>query len=121
MPSLVTLVRQVSACRICATSLPHGPRPVFQIHPAAKILIAAQAPGRRGHLSGVPFDDASGVRLREWMGLSREAFHDPKTIAILPMGFCYRARDRMAMRLRALSARPPGVARCSRTFRGWRW
>lgn len=66
-----------------------GPRPVLQAHPDAKILIAGQAPGRRVHDSGVPFDDASGDRLREWMGVDKETFYDPRCIAILPMGFCY--------------------------------
>jgi len=75
-----------TACRICEASLPHGPRPAFQINGSAKILIAAQAPGCRVHLTGVPFDDPSGVRLREWMGISREAFYDCRTVAILPMG-----------------------------------
>lgn len=61
----------------------------MQIHPDARVLIAGQAPGRRVHESGVPFDDASGERLREWMGVTREVFYDPKHVAILPMGFCY--------------------------------
>jgi uracil-DNA glycosylase len=69
--------------------LPHSVRPVLQLHPQARVLIAGQAPGRKVHESGVPFDDASGDRLREWMGVSRETFYDPKKIAILPMGFCY--------------------------------
>jgi uracil-DNA glycosylase len=79
----------VRQCRICEPSLPFGPRPVLQVDPQAKILIAGQAPGRRVHESGVPFDDPSGERLREWMGVSRETFYDPTKIAILPMGFCY--------------------------------
>jgi uracil-DNA glycosylase len=66
-----------------------GARPVLQINPQAKILIAGQAPGRRVHESGIPFDDPSGVRLREWLGVSRETFYDPGKVAILPMGFCY--------------------------------
>lgn len=89
MPSLRTLLPQVRACRICAAHLPLGPRPVLQIHASARILIAGQAPGRRVHESGIPFDDPSGDRLREWLGVDREEFYDPRKIAILPMGFCY--------------------------------
>ncbi len=83
------LLESVRECRLCEKSLPLGPRPVLQIDPRAKILIAGQAPGRRVHESGIPFDDASGVRLREWLGVSSEAFYDPIKFAILPMGFCY--------------------------------
>jgi len=83
------LVESVERCRLCEATLPLGPRPVFQIDPRARILIAGQAPGRRVHESGVPFDDPSGDRLRDWMGVSREMFYDASRIAILPMGFCY--------------------------------
>ncbi len=83
------LLESVRECRLCEKSLPLGPRPVLQVDPRAKILIAGQAPGRRVHESGIPFDDASGVRLREWLGVSSEAFYDPTKFAILPMGFCY--------------------------------
>lgn len=86
---LASLVESVQQCRICEASLPQGPRPVIQVHQNAKILIAGQAPGRRVHESGVPFDDASGDRLRDWMGVSPETFYDPAKVAILPMGFCY--------------------------------
>ena len=83
------LIQSVSQCRLCEASLPLGPRPVFQVDPLARILIAGQAPGRRVHESGIPFDDPSGDRLREWMGVSRDEFYDATKIAILPMGFCY--------------------------------
>jgi len=83
------LLRSVLRCRICEARLPLGPRPVIQLDPEARILIAGQAPGRRVHESGVPFDDPSGDRLRGWMGVSRETFYNPQRIAILPMGFCY--------------------------------
>ncbi len=83
------LLQSVLACRLCEKSLPLGPRPVLQVDPRAKLLIAGQAPGRRVHETGVPFDDPSGDRLRQWMGVSRETFYDPTKIAILPMGFCY--------------------------------
>lgn len=87
--SLAHLLREVRACRLCAGALEHGVRPVLQAAVEARILIAGQAPGRRVHASGVPFDDASGERLRDWMGVSREVFYDPHQVAILPMGFCY--------------------------------
>lgn len=83
------LLAAVRNCRLCEKSLPLGPRPVLQIDPRAKILITGQAPGRRVHESGIPFDDASGDRLREWLGVSSAAFYDPARFAILPMGFCF--------------------------------
>ena len=89
MTNFESLLKEVRACTICAEHLPAGPRPVLQIHPKARLLIAGQAPGRKVHESGTPFDDASGKRLREWMGVSRDVFYDPKCVAILPMGFCY--------------------------------
>ncbi|MBS0507956.1 MAG: uracil-DNA glycosylase family protein, partial [Proteobacteria bacterium] len=87
--SLPALLRRVRACTICAAHLPLGPRPVLQAGRSARILIAGQAPGRKVHASGIPFDDASGQRLRDWLGLTPEQFYDPARVAILPMGFCY--------------------------------
>ena len=89
MESFSSLLTRVRACTICEENLPQGPRPVLQIHPNARILIAGQAPGRKVHESGVPFDDASGNRLREWLGVTHDVFYDPEKIAILPMGFCF--------------------------------
>jgi uracil-DNA glycosylase len=89
MTSLASVLTEVRACTICADYLPMGPRPVLQMHASARILIAGQAPGRKVHQTGIPFDDASGDRLRQWMGVSREVFYDPRQVAILPMGFCY--------------------------------
>ncbi len=89
MKSFESLMTEVRACTICASHLPHSPRPVLQLHPDARLLIAGQAPGRKVHESGKPFDDASGERLREWMGVTREVFYNPEQVAILPMGFCY--------------------------------
>ena len=89
MEGLEKLLCEIRACEICAAHLPLGPRPVLQAHRDAPILIAGQAPGRRVHLSGVPFRDPSGDRLRQWMGVSDEVFYDPRKIAILPMGFCF--------------------------------
>ena len=87
--SLEALLTEVRACTLCAAHLPLGPRPVLQLHASARILIAGQAPGRKVHESGIPFDDASGERLRAWLGLPREVFYDAEQVAILPMGFCY--------------------------------
>ena len=87
--SLDALLARVGACALCANNLPLGPRPVLQVHPAARLLIAGQAPGRKVHASGIPFDDASGDRLRSWLGITRECFYDAQHVAILPMGFCY--------------------------------
>ena len=89
MTSFSSLLNEVRACSICKAHLPLGPRPVLQLHSKARVLIAGQAPGRKVHESGVPFDDASGNRLREWLGVTHEVFYDPEQIAILPMGFCF--------------------------------
>jgi uracil-DNA glycosylase len=87
--SLNGLVTQVRACTICAPHLPDGIRPVVQANSKAKILIAGQAPGRRVHASGIPFDDPSGDRLRDWMGVTPKHFYNSELFAIVPMGFCY--------------------------------
>jgi len=89
MTTLAKLLVEVRACRLCEPQLPLGPRPILQCHPHARILIAGQAPGRKAHEAGVPFDDASGDRLRDWLGISRDVFYDATRIAIVPMGFCY--------------------------------
>jgi uracil-DNA glycosylase len=95
---LVGLLRELRDCRICADrpsgpALPHEPRPVFQISPTARIAVFSQAPGLRAHVSGTPFNDPSGVRLREWMGVAPEEFYDPSRVAIAPMGFCFPGYD----------------------------
>lgn len=87
--SVAALSQEIKACTLCAPTLPLGPRPVFQIHPKARILIAGQAPGVRVHETGIAFNDPSGDRLREWMGIGRDVFYDAQKIAIVPMGFCY--------------------------------
>ena len=87
--SFSRLLQDVRACDLCGPVLQLGPRPIVQIHPRARILIAGQAPGRKVHHTGVPFDDPSGDRLREWLGVDRDTFYDPQKIAILPMGFCF--------------------------------
>ena len=92
MNTLDSLLTKVRACRTCAEILPLGPRPVVQISATARLLIASQAPGAKVHDSGIPFSDASGDRLREWMGVSNDEFYDDNTIAIVPMGLCYPGR-----------------------------
>ena len=83
------LLDSIRACRICAPVLPVVPRPVLQFHRSARILIASQAPGRIVYEIGIPFNDRSGDRLREWMGVKREQFYDERLFAIAPMGFCF--------------------------------
>jgi uracil-DNA glycosylase len=87
--SLNRLLRDVRACQACSAALPLGPRPVLQIARSARLLIISQAPGSKVHQSGVPWDDASGNRLRDWLGLDRSVFYDETRVAILPMGLCY--------------------------------
>ncbi len=88
------LLAKIHDCTICASHLPHGVRPILQADPRARILIVGQAPGRLANLSGSPFDDPSGDRLRRWMGVDRKIFYDATRIAILPMGFCYPGRGK---------------------------
>lgn len=90
--TLDSLLADVRACTACGGVLPLGPRPILQLSSTARILIASQAPGTKVHLSGIPFSDPSGDRLRDWMGLSNDQFYDAGAIAIMPMGFCYPGR-----------------------------
>lgn len=92
------LAGEIRACRICRDQpeggpLPHEPRPVVVASSTAPVLIAGQAPGLRVHETGIPFNDRSGDRLRDWLGVSREAFYDPALFAIAPMGFCFPGYD----------------------------
>jgi len=93
--NLDLLLADVRACQACADILPLGARPVLQLSSTARILIASQAPGTKVHQSGIPFSDASGDRLREWMGVSCDEFYDASRVAIVPIGLCYpgRAQD----------------------------
>ena len=84
-----SLLKIVRACRACSAHLPHGPRPILQAGVNARILIVGQAPGARVHASGIPWDDASGERLRGWIGIDKPTFYDRQRIAIIPMGYCY--------------------------------
>ena len=80
------------ACRVCEAVLPLGPRPVFRVSTTAGLLIIGQAPGTKVHVSGIPWNDPSGDRLRAWLELPRDAFYDERRIAIVPMGLCYPGR-----------------------------
>jgi uracil-DNA glycosylase len=89
LAELLTAVRQ---CRVCEAHLPLGPRPVLQADARARILVIGQAPGARVHASGIPWDDASGQRLREWMGIDAHRFYDAARVAVIPVGLCYPGR-----------------------------
>ncbi|KPP88167.1 MAG: Uracil-DNA glycosylase [Rhodobacteraceae bacterium HLUCCO07] len=108
------LASEIRACRLCAeafaaTETAHAPRPVAWFAPGARLLIAGQAPGMRVHESGRPFDDPSGERLREWMGIGRDIFYDRSRIAIVPMAFCFPGYD-----ARGSDLPPPEI--CARTW-----
>lgn len=92
--SLQKLLREIRQCRLCEPYLPLGPRPVLQASSRARILIASQAPGTKVHESGRPFTDASGQRLRDWLGMPESVFYDEQRVAIVPMGFCYPGRGK---------------------------
>jgi uracil-DNA glycosylase len=97
-PELTDLARRIAGCRLCAdhfaaTETAHEPRPVVRPSATARLMIAGQAPGARVHKSGIPFDDPSGDRLRDWMGVDRETFYDRSRIAIVPMAFCFPGYD----------------------------
>jgi len=109
------LLPRIAACRICAdrfaaTATAHEPRPVLRVSPSARILIAGQAPGARVHASGLPFDDASGDRLRDWMGIDRDTFYDHSRVAVVPMAFCFPGYDAKGSDLP-----PPPI--CAKTWR----
>lgn len=93
-PTLAGLLTEVRQCRACEQHLPLGPRPVLQVGESARILIIGQAPGARVHATGTPWDDPSGVRLRQWMGIGSDIFYDKSQIAIIPMGYCYPGRGK---------------------------
>jgi uracil-DNA glycosylase len=91
-PDLAELLQRVRACRLCEPHLPLGPRPVLRAQASARVMIVGQAPGTKVHESGIPWNDASGKRLREWLNLEPEVFYDDSRIAIVPMGLCYPGR-----------------------------
>ena len=111
MPSSIdALLSQIRGCQICAGDLTHGARPIVQASGGACILIAGQAPGRIVHNTGVPWDDASGNRLRQWLGITTEVFYDVTKVALVPMGFCYPGTGK--------SGDLPPRPECARTWHG---
>jgi len=104
------LLKDIRACTACADDLPHEPRPVLRASTTARICIVGQAPGTRVHASGIPFDDPSGDRLRDWLGVDRETFYDESRIAIVPMGFCFPGLD-------AKGGDKPPLKRCAKLWR----
>jgi uracil-DNA glycosylase len=92
-PDLDRLLRDARACRVCEADLPLGPRPVLRAGVGARLMIIGQAPGTRVHETGIPWNDPSGERLRQWLDLDRSRFYDQNKIAIVPMGFCYPGRE----------------------------
>lgn len=92
MSDFDALLAEVRACRICEAHLPLGPRPVLRAAPSARLMIVGQAPGTKVHETGVPWNDPSGDRLREWLEIDRNTFYDETRIAIVPSGFCYPGR-----------------------------
>lgn len=112
---LAAVEAEIAACRLCAdrfaaTATAHAPRPVVRGSTTARLLIAGQAPGARVHASGLPFDDPSGDRLRDWLGVDRATFYDRQRIAIVPMAFCFPGYD-----IRGADLPPPAL--CARTWR----
>lgn len=83
------LLKKIRGCQICAGLLPNAPRPILQVGSISRILIIGQAPGRKVHETGIPWDDASGETLRNWLGVNRDQFYDDKLFGLVPMGFCY--------------------------------
>lgn len=88
------LLQKARDCTVCAPELPLGPRPIFRIHPAARIVLISQAPGRLAHLSGVPWDDPGGRRLRQWLDVEDDFFFNSPFFAILPVGLCYPGKGK---------------------------
>ena len=92
--TIKALKKNIKACTLCADYLPYHPRPVFSFSAKSKILIVGQAPGIKVHKSGIPWDDASGDRLRKWIQVSKDQFYDTKYFSIVPMAFCYPGKGK---------------------------
>ena len=112
---LEALVARIRACRVCVEApmgapMPHEPRPVLSVSSTARLCVCGQAPGNRVHETGIPFNDPSGDRLRDWMGVTREEFYDASRVAIVPMGFCFPGTNGKGGDL-------PPRKECARTWR----
>lgn len=94
MSELIPLLTEIEQCTRCIADLPLGPRPVVRAAATSRLLIIGQAPGTKVHASGIPWDDASGQRLRQWLGVSNDVFYDDSKVAIMPMGFCYPGKGK---------------------------
>jgi uracil-DNA glycosylase len=113
MTKLDALLGKVRSCTLC-TDLPLGPRPVVRVKSSARVLIIGQAPGTKVHETGIPWNDRSGDRLREWLGVDRDTFYDERRIAIMPMGLCYPGVDKNGGDL-------PPRAQCAPTWHPLLW
>lgn len=91
-PAFAALLTEIRACTLCAPHLPLGPRPIVRGQPSARVLVISQAPGTKVHETGLSFNDRSGDRLRDWMGIGRDIFYDESRVAVMGMGFCYPGR-----------------------------
>ena len=109
MTNIATLFHEIRRCRLCANTFDHEPRPVVRGTESARILIVGQAPGSRVHATGIPFNDPSGERLRDWMGIDATTFYDETQIALLPMAFCYPGSSKQG------DIPPPSI--CAQTWR----
>lgn len=107
---LETQLARIRACRLCEADMDRAPNPILQASRSARILVVGQAPGNLADVSSKPFNDPSGDRLRDWMGISAEQFYDPSRLAIIPMGFCFPGYDAKG------GDRPP-MKRCAETWR----
>jgi uracil-DNA glycosylase len=107
---LQSLINEISQCRLCEAEMERAPNPIFQLSGGARVLVAGQAPGNLADTTGTPFNDPSGDRLRDWMGVSREEFYDASRIAILPMGLCFPGYD-------AKGGDLPPMKRCAEVWR----
>jgi len=117
--TLDNLLTEIRQCRQCEPELALGARPVLSVSESAKILVIGQAPGTRVHASGIPWNDPSGDRLRSWMAVDRETFYDSTRIAIMPMGFCYPKKEKVAIFPHVKSVLPCGTSVCSRICHTW--
>ncbi len=88
------LLSQIRSCTRCASHLPLGPKPVIRVSPASKILVVGQAPGKKVHASGIPWDDQSGIELRRWLDVNVDDFYNTDNFGIMPMGMCYPGRGK---------------------------